>query len=328
MAKSFGQKMKILYLMQMFTEKTDERNPITVKGIIEYLGEFGISVERKTVYDDIETLRIFGMDIVNRRERPSGFYLAGREFEVAELKILIDAVQSSRFITSRKSSQLIRKLERLVSVHDARRLQKQMSAGNRIKTANESIYYNIDKIYEALSDNRQISFQYYEWTVSKEMRLRRNGARYVVSPWEMLWKDENYYLVGLDEKTGVVKHYRVDKMLKINVEKNSRNGEELFRNFDAAQFSARTFGMFGGKEETLCLEFENRYVGVIIDHFGTEVMIYKKDDRHFTTLVRVSVSSQFFGWLAGLGDGAEIISPSGVRKEYQMFLENALKKYK
>lgn len=328
MARSFGQKIKILHLMRMFMEKTDERNPMTVKEIIGYLGEFGISVERKTVYDDIETLRVFGMDIVNRREKPSGFYLAGREFELAELKILVDAVQSSRFITSRKSSQLIRKLEGLVSVHDARRLQKQVCVENRIKTANESIYYNIDKIYEALSDNHQISFQYYEWTVSKEMRLRRDGARYLVSPWEMIWKDENYYLIGLDEKSGIVKHYRVDKMLKIHMEKEPRNGEELFRSFDAARFSSRTFGMFGGREETLCLEFENRYVGVIIDHFGTEVMIYKKDEGHFTTLVRVKVSSQFFGWLAGLGDGAEIISPSDVRQEYRSFLENALKKYK
>lgn len=327
-AKSFGQKMKILYLMRMFQERTDERNPMTVKEIIDYLGEFGISVERKTIYDDIETLRLFGMDIVNRREKPSGFYLADREFELAELKILVDAVQSSRFITSRKTSQLIRKLEGLVSIHDARRLQRQVSVGNRVKTANESIYYNIDRIYEALSNNRQISFQYYEWTISKEMRLRRNGERYRVSPWEMLWKDENYYLVGLDEKSGIVKHYRVDKMLKISVEKESRNGEELFRNFDAAQFSSRTFGMFGGKEETLCLDFENRYAGVIIDHFGTDVMIYKRDEAHFTTLVRVNVSGQFFGWLAGLGDGAEIISPESVRKEYQTFLKNALKKYK
>ena len=327
MAKSFGQKMKILYLMRVFAERTDERNPITVKELITYLEEFGISVERKTIYDDIETLRIFGMDIVNRREKPSGFYLASRDFELAELKILIDAVQSSKFITSRKSGQLIKKLESLASVHDAKNLQRQVCVENRVKTTNESIYYNIDKIHEAVSDNYQISFQYYEWTVSKEMRLRMDGERYRVSPWEMIWKDENYYLVGLDEKSGIVKHYRVDKMLKINLEKEHRNGSELFRNFDMAQFTSGTFGMFGGRQETLRLEFENRFVGVIIAHFGADVMIHRKDEEHFTTFVRVNVSAQFFGWFAGLGAGAEIISPESVRKEYVTFLKNALIKY-
>lgn len=327
MARSFGQKMKILYLMRIFAERTDEKHPVTVKELINYMEEFGISVERKTIYDDIETLRIFGMDIVNRREKPSGFYLASRNFELAELKILVDAVQSSRFITSRKSSQLIRKLESLVSIYDAKKLQRQVCMENRVKTANESIYYNIDKMHEAISDNHQISFQYCEWTVSKEMRLRMDGERYRVSPWELVWKDENYYLIALDERSGIVKHYRADKMLKINVEKEQRNGGEIFRKFDTAQFASRTFGMFGGKEETLRLEFENRFVGVVIDRFGTDVMIHKKDEAHFTTLVRVNVSSQFFGWLAGLGTGAEIISPEHVRNGYRTFLKNALEKY-
>lgn len=327
MAKSFGQKMKILYLMRVFAERTDEKHPITVKELISYLEKFGISAERKTIYDDIETLRIFGMDIVNRREKPSGFYLASRDFEIAEVKILVDAVQSSRFITSRKSSQLIKKLEGLLGVYDAKKLQRQVWAESRVKTTNESIYYNIDKIYEAISENYQISFQYFEWTVSKEMRLRMDGERYLVSPWEMLWKNENYYLIALDERSGIVKHYRVDKMLKINIEKEQRNGGELFRNFDAAQFASRTFGMFGGEEENLRLEFENRFVGVVIDHFGTDVMIHRKDDQHFTTFVRVNVSSQFFGWLAGLGTGAEIVFPVNVRNEYRTFLKNALARY-
>lgn len=228
MAKSFGQKMKILYLMRFFLQRTDEKHPAAVKEMIAYLDGYGISVERKTIYDDIETLRLFGMDIVNRREKPSGYYLAGREFEVAELKLLVDAVQSSRFITARKTTRLIKKLEGLVSIHDAKKLQRQVCVENRVKTTNESIYYNIDKIHEAISDNHQISFQYYEWTVSKEMRLRMDGDRYHVSPWEMVWKDENYYLVALDEKSGIVKHYRVDKMLKINVEKNSGTAVKYF----------------------------------------------------------------------------------------------------
>lgn len=327
MAKSFRQKMKILYLMKAFMEKTDAEHPMTVKELIEYLAEYGISVERKTVYDDIEMLKVFGMDIENRREKPSGFYLASRTFELAELKILVDAVQSSRFITNRKSRTLIQKLESLTSVYEARKLQRQVLVENHVKTMNESIYYNVDAIHEAISDNRQISFQYYEWTISKEMHLRKNGERYQVSPWGMIWKDENYYLVGLDEKSGIVKHYRVDKMMKLNIEKESRNGEEIFENFDAAQFASRTFGMFGGRKETIRLDFENRFAGVVIDHFGQDVMMRKKDDGHFSTIVKVNVSSQFFGWLAGLGQGVEIKSPESVRDEYRSFLEKALENY-
>ena len=314
--------------MRVFIEQTDEQHPMSTNELINYLAEWGISVERKTVYDDIETLRIFGMDIVNRRERPAGFYLASREFELAELKLLVDAVQSSKFITSKKSHQLIEKLERLASVHEAKLLERQVFVENRVKTVNESIYYNIDDIHTGITSNHQISFQYYEWTVSKEMRLRKNGERYHISPWGMIWKDENYYLIGLDEKSGVVKHYRVDKMRQIRVEEELRNGEEIFRDFDVAQFATRTFGMFGGREETLRMEFENRFVGVVIDHFGQDVMIHVKDEEHFSTMVRVNVSAQFFGWLAGLGPGAVIVGPDKVRNEYTQFLHRALESYR
>lgn len=327
MPKSFQQKMKILYLMRAFMERTDERHPMTVKDIMAYLEEFGIRVERKTIYDDIETLRVFGMDIENRRERPSGFYLADRNFELAELKLLVDAVQSSRFITAGKSRQLIQKLESLTSIYQAKELQRQVIVETRVKTLNESIYYNIDEIHKAISQEKQISFQYYEWTVSKEMRLKKDGERYRISPWHMIWKDENYYLIGLDEKSGIVKHYRVDKMLKITVEEAGRNGAEIFENFDAAKFAAGTFGMFGGREERVSLEFENRLVGVVLDHFGQEIMIIGKDENHSGTHVHVNVSSQFFGWLAGLGSGITIVSPENVRREYRDFLKKALENY-
>ncbi len=327
MPRSFNQKLKILYIMRAFLEKTDEDHPISVKDLILYLQEHGINAERKTIYDDVEALRLFGMDIVNRREKPSGFYLASRSFELAELKLLVDAVQSSKFITYRKSHQLIHKLEGLASVYEAKKLQRQVFVESRVKTMNESIYYNIDKIHSAISENRQISFQYYEWTVSKKMDLRKNGERYRISPWGLIWKDENYYLVGLDEKSGIVKHYRVDKMLKLYVEEDRRNGEEIFAGFDAARFAAKTFGMFSGREEALRLEFENHFIGVVIDHFGKDVMIHKKDEDHFSVLVHVNVSKQFFGWLAGLGTGAVIASPENVQKEYITFLKRALESY-
>jgi predicted DNA-binding transcriptional regulator YafY len=314
--------------MQAFWEKTDEDHPMTVNDLIAYLAEFGISAERKTIYDDIEALRIFGLDIVNRREKPAGFYLADRDFELAELKLLVDAVQSSKFITYKKSHQLIRKLEGLTSVHEARKLQRQVFVESRVKTMNESIYYNIDLIHTAISENRQISFQYYEWTVSREMRLRRNGERYRISPWELIWKNENYYLIGLDEKSGIVKHYRVDKMLKLSLEKTRRNGEEIFRDFDAAAFASRTFGMFGGKEETVRLLLDNHFIGVIMDHFGKDVMVHREDDTHFSANIHVNVSNQFFGWLTGLGPGVQITAPDSVRKEYQEFLQKAMENYR
>ena len=327
MPKSFQQKLKILYLMRAFSERTDEAHPMSVKDLIIYLEGLGIHAERKAIYDDIETLRVFGMDIMNRRERPSGFYLASREFETAELKLLMDATQSSRFLTQGKSRQLIHKLEKLTSIYQAKELQRQVTVQDPVKNTNESIYYNVDEIHKAISRNRQISFQYTEWTVLKKRHLKRDGDRYKISPWQMIWKDENYYLVGVDEASGIVKHYRVDKMLKVIMEKECRNGAELFENFDVARFASGTFGMFGGREETIRLEFENRLAGVMIDRFGQDIMIMTKDDEHSAIRVKVSVSTQFFGWLAALGCGAKVVSPENVRKEYQDFLKKALENY-
>ena len=327
MPKSFQQKLKILYLMRVFSERTDEGHPMSVKDLIAYLEGLGIHAERKTIYDDIETLRVFGMDIMNRRESPAGFYLASREFETAELKLLMDATQSSRFLTQGKSRQLIYKLERLTSIYQAKELQRQVTVQDQVKNTNESIYYNVDEIYKAISRNRQISFQYTEWTVLKKRHLKKNGDRYRISPWQMIWKDDNYYLVGVDETSGIVKHYRVDKMLKVVMEKESRNGTEIFEKFDVARFASGTFGMFGGQEETISLEFENRLVGVILDRFGQDIMVMAKDEEHSVTRVKVSVSTQFYGWLAALGSGIRLVSPENVRKEYLDFLRKALENY-
>ena len=223
--------------MRVFLERTDEEHPMSVKELIIYLNSLGISAERKTVYDDIETLRNFGMDILNRREQPAGFYVASRKFELPELKLLVDAVQSSRFITSGKSRQLIGKLESLASVHEARQLRRQVFVQNRVRTMNESVYYSIDEIQRALTEDRQISFQYCEWTVEKELRLKKNGERYRVSPWGLVWQNENYYLVACDEKCGRVKHYRVDKMMKIEMLEDHTDFFPLLPQFLLCQIS-------------------------------------------------------------------------------------------
>ena len=274
MPKSFNQKLKILYLMQAFMERTDREHPMSVPDLILYLDGYGISVERKTVYEDIETLRIFGMKIENRREKPSGYYLADRDFSFPELKILMDAVQSSRFITERQSRELVRKLEHLTSISELKKKQKkkkkktkrrqsQTSVLSGSKAVNREIYDSIQKICDAMADNRQICFNYYEWDFSRELKPKRDGARYRVSPWKMIWNNENYYLIGLDERNGIANHYRVDKIMHVSIESQKRNGEDIFRNFDFPKYVSGTFGMFGGKEQTVKMEFENHFVGVV-----------------------------------------------------------------
>ena len=327
MAKSSNQKLKILYIMQMLLEQTDEEHVLSIQDIIRGLEAYGISAERKSIYDDLEALRHFGLDIEQRREKPVGYYLASREFELPELKLLVDIVQSSKFITAKKSDQLIQKIEGLAGRHQAWQLHRQVVVANRIKTMNESIYYNVDKIHSAISENVKIVFQYFEWTPEKKMELRKGGEWYRISPWALTWDDENYYLIGYDDAAEISKHYRVDKMVNISLVDEPREGQEMFQNFDAAAFSKRIFGMYGGREWNLCIRFDNRLIGVVIDRFGKEAAICPEDQDHFTVHVRVAVSNPFFGWLSGLGTGVRIVSPKPVARKYQAYLEALLKQY-
>ena len=273
MSKSNNQKLKILYVMRMLIEETDEEHPLSVAEIIKRLDSNGISAERKSIYDDIETLNLFGLDILSRRSEPRGYYVASRDFELPELKLLVDAVQSSKFITEKKSRELIRKIEGLAGRFEARELQNQVVVSNRIKTMNESIYYNVDKIHSAISSNSQISFKYCEWTVEKRLEPKRGGALYTVSPWVLTWDNENYYLLAHDKESGGIRHYRVDKMLGITIIGEERGGREQFEKFDIAAFSKSTFGMFGGEETELEILFSNSLIGVVIDRFGKEAAI-------------------------------------------------------
>ena len=327
MPRSFQQKLKILYLMEIFYEKTDKTHPMSVKDLIACLEELGIHAERKTIYDDIETLRVYGMDIKNRRERPAGFYLESREFEVAELKLLVDAIQSSKFITEKKSNTLIKKLEKMVSEYEAQKLQRQVYVSGRIKTMNESIYYTVDAIHNAISENKKIKFQYYQWNVKKEMELRHNGAWYHISPWGLSWDDENYYLVGYDSDAEKIKHYRVDKMLHIRFSSENREGKKFFNKLDMADYAKKSFGMFGGKEQTVKLLVKNNLVGVIIDRFGKNVILFPTDDEHFTVNVNVHVSRQFLGWLFSLGDGIKIVGPDDVVEQMRSEIKRLIEHY-
>lgn len=325
MARSGNQKMKLLYLHKIMAEQSDQEHPITMQEIVDALARFGISAERKSLYGDFEALREFGMDIVSIRGKTTAYYGVGRNFELPELKLLVDAVQSSKFITHKKSAELIAKIEGLCSVHQAKELQRQVYVSNRIKTVNESIYYNVDTIYSAIGADKKIGFKYFEYTVDKRQQFRKNGSRYIVSPLALSWDDENYYLLAFDSQAEMIKHYRVDKMTAIAVEDDKRDGLERFHKLDMAQYSNRVFSMFGGREETVRLRFSNRLVGVVLDRFGKDIILSKNGDESFTVALTVEVSPQFFGWMAGLGKEASILSPDNIRKEYRSHIEGILK---
>lgn len=328
MARSEKQKLKLLYILQFLMEHTDEDHSVTTQEIIAHLAANGITAERKSIYSDIDQLIDFGMDIIKIKERPGGYYLASRQFELAELKLLVDAVQASKFITSKKSNELIKKLETLCSKPHAKQLQRQVVVTNRNKAINESIYYNIDIIYNAIAANSKIRFQYFEWNVNKEMKLRRDGEFYEVSPWLLSWDDENYYLIAHDNRSGEIRHYRVDKMLKLDVIDMVRDGKEQFATFDVASYSKKTFGMFAGNEETVTLHCNSNLTGVIIDRFGKDVAMRRLDDTHIRVRIDVAVSRQFFGWITGLGPGIQIESPAHVADAYRNYLNEILSNYK
>ncbi len=317
MAKSENQKQKLLFLADYFEKYTDEENPVTVAELISALEKECISAERKSIYSDIETLIDFGYDIVSERNgRKTGYFLASREFETAELKLLVDAVQSSKFLSVKKSLELIKKLETLTSQNIAKTLRREMFVSGRVKAMNESVYYNIDAIHSAIFQGKKIGFLYFNYNKDKEKVLRRGGEEYVVSPFSLIFEDENYYLLAYDSEAGLLKHYRVDKMDKIKIKNEDREGLEIFGKTDVAENAKMLFGMFGGREELVTIRFENNLAGAVIDRFGKSVAIRNADDDGFYITTRVKVSPQFFGWLSSFGKDAKIVSPDSVRAEY------------
>ena len=328
MPKSANQKRKLLYLKRILEEKTDDSHALTIPQMIEELGRYGISAERKSIYDDLEALRLYGLDIEKIKSKTTGYYVANRRFELPELKLLADSVQVSRFITHRKSVELIKKIESLCSVYEAQQLQRQIYVTNRIKTVNESIYYNVDRIHTAIGQDKKISFLYFEYTVEKKRRFRRDGQRYVISPCALTWDDENYYMLGYDAPAGQVKHYRVDKMTAIELLDETREGKEHYQKMDMAAYSQKMFSMFGGQEQQVEIAFSESLIGVVIDRFGESVHIRREKDGWFVIRVLVAVSPQFFAWIFSFGEKARILSPESVKKQMQEQLMAAEKQYK
>lgn len=307
--------------MQILLQRTDENHPMTVAEMISALAANDISAERKSIYDDLEALRLFGLDVVQVKGKNTVYYIGSRDFELPELKLLVDSVQSSKFITEKKTFSLIKKIENLASAYDAQLLQRQVYVRGRVKSMNESVYYNVDEISNAINADRVIRFQYFEYTVTKERRFRKDGALYEVSPFALMWDDENYYLLAWDDSAQMLKHYRVDKMTGISMTDSKRKGKDAFEKIDMSSYSGHVFGMFTGTEQSVKLKFASHLVGAVIDRFGKDVMIFPQGNDHFTVSIPVAVSPQFFAWVFGFGDEVEILSPASVREEMKKRLQ-------
>jgi predicted DNA-binding transcriptional regulator YafY len=313
MARSENQKQKVLALLDILKKNTDDEHGITMVQIISELESKGIKAERKAIYADINVLKEYGFDIQGNKESGTYYYkLIHRSFELSELKLLVDAVQASKFISQKRSNELIKKIEDQASKYQAMELQRQVYVANRVKTNYDSVLCNVDDLNLAINHNCKIQFDYYEWTLNKQMKIRENGHKTDISPWALTWDDENYYMVAFDGESGLIKHYRVDKMRKIKFLEASRDGKDEFKEFDMALYAKKMFGMFTGDEQRVKIQFDNKFIGVVIDRFGKDIMIVPKDNNTFTVNVNVSVSNMFFSWIIGLGKGVKILGPENV----------------
>ena len=328
MSRGTNQKFKFTYLMQIMLAKTDDEHSLTMPQIMDELEKFDVTAERKSIYADFQDMtEKFGVEIIKEQIGRETYYHVGtREFELAEVKLLIDAIQSSKFITQTKSRELISKIKSFVSEHQAKQLQRQVYINDRVKTMNESVYYNVDDIHTAINQNRKIRFKYYKWDINKKLVPRHNGDWFVVSPWALTWDDENYYMVAFDNLDHKIKHYRVDKMMRISIEEEQRNGKEAFKNFDMAEYSKATFGMYQGQKTKVKIRLANYMCGVFIDRFGKDISFRPIDDEHSELHVDVNVSPQFFGWIFSLGKDVKVVGPEEVveelRAKTEEFLEN------
>ncbi len=325
MPRSVNQKLKIMYLRDILNKYTDENHPLSATDICNILKEYGIEAERKSIYNDIEMLASYGMDIMKLSGREGGFFVGEREFELPELKLLIDAVMSSKFITKKKSDQLVKKIASFASDYDSDELKRQLYSINRIKGQNEALLYTVDDINEAIRQNSRIEFMYCEWGKDMKLHPRKNGAVYNVSPMTLIWDDEYYYLVALDSATEIVKHYRVDKMQNIAItgQKRLKTGTKP----DMSAYSGKMFGMFGGEKVPVGFVCPNDKVGILIDRFGQDLKITGKDSDTVTVHTEAVLSDMFYGWVAGVGPDIKIVSPAQAVNGMRKFLKDNLANY-
>ena len=308
-------------------EQTDENHRLSTNEIISALHHYNIEAERKSIYSDIECLQDFGIDIICEKARSNQYYIGSRDFQLPELKLLVDSVQASKFITHKKSRELIKKLEKLASKHEGGALQRQVTVHKRIKSMNESIYYSVDVIHEAIKNNKKIEFKYYSYDVDKKFKPRRNGAIYSVVPFALSWADEHYYLIGYYDRYDDISNFRVDRMNQVSISEEAATILPAYENFDVIDYTNKIFGMFGGSLERVKIRFNHDMINLVIDKFGKGIAIYDKDDCRFYVSLDLAITNTFFSWMVIFGDKAEIISPEFVRNEYKAYLMNICSQY-
>ena len=326
MPMSPNQRSKLLYLMKIMLDKTDEQNPLTIGEIIAELGAYGISAERKSIYTDFELLRQYGLNIEAQRSKTTSYYIAHRQFELPELKLLVDAVQSSHFITEKKSEELISKLSSLTSAAQAKQLQRQVYVAGRAKTMNETVYYSIDQIHAAVNEGAKIAFKYFDYGTDKRRIYRKNGEVYITSPVTLCWSNDSYYLIAYSAKHDGLTHYRVDRMSDVSVLDEAADAFEREK-FNIAEHIRRVFGMYSGELLRATLLFDNSLVNVVLDHFGKEVRLLPKEDGRFEVKTDVSVSPVFLAWMFQFGKRAEIKAPISLKEAMRELICENMKIY-
>ena len=325
MPKSDNQKLKIFYILDYLQRNSRQDHPIRAAELTEMLDrQYGISCDRKTVYSDIAALQDYGVDIVALPGKNGGYYIASRNFELPELKLLIDAVQSSRFLTEKKSRELIEKLCTQCSVHDARLMRRDVLVSGRVKSMNETIYYNVDAIQDAIALNRKITFRYFDWDLNGRRNYREK--QYEASPYGLCQDNENCYLLAHSPRHGVTS-YRVDRMQDIRITEEPRTPCPELTGKKLTEYANRLFQMFYGETTTVKLRFHRSLTNVVIDRFGRDTMLIPDGQEHFVFTVNVAVSPIFLSWLMGFGCKARILHPQSVIDSFQALCREALEQY-
>ncbi len=311
---STNNKSRILYILKILYECTDEENTISITEIIEMLEKQGIVAHRRTIMTDIESIEESGVDVITIKSTQNRYFIGNRDFELAEIKLLIDAVESSKLITQKKSTELIRKLTTLVSMHQASELHGHIYVDQRIKPENEEIYYTVDAIHSAINSNNQIEFKYYQYTGRKEKIFKNNGFVYSLSPYALIWSEDHYYAIGYCDKHGKVSKFRVDRMANTIITENKIVHKPV--DFDIAEYAKSVFEMFDGETKTVELKCTNDLMDVIVDRFGENVKTHELGSNCFKAIVDISISPTFYGWVFGFGNKMSILAPIDVKNEY------------
>jgi len=313
-----GSKLKFLCLLDILWFKTDEENILSANEICQKLGEYGIEAERKSIYSDIEVLRQFGLDIVNARSPKRGYFMASRTFELAEVRLLIDAVQAAYFIPSKKTSALIKKVSSLVSSSQAEALEKQIFIENKLKCENEEIYYTIDILNNAIQQGRQVEFKYFKRKLTNKMTARSEEKNFIVNPYALIWINDHYYLVCNNPKYDNLMHTRLDRMEKVKIlDKKIRSFSEVSEYkdyFDAADYSRKVFNMFSGETQQIELRCSNTIIDDILDRFGKEIPLKADGDEYFIIRVKAAVSEGLISWIMQYGPNIKINAPAKLKK--------------